>query len=158
MITSLKMERIVDKQSPFTGGKVKEVTATEQHKFRGEQYSVPVRYYVCVDTGEQFTTTDQDGEWTSSLYDQYRKRHHIPSPAQIKATRLKYGLNVSQLTRILGFGKNQISWYEEGQVPNLSNGRLLALIEDPRIMAKCVRQSAISGDEKRKILASIGKL
>ena len=149
------MERIVDIVSPFTGGKVKEVTGTEEREFRGEQYRVPVRYYVCVDTGEQFTTTEQDGEWTSSLYNQYRERHHIPSPEQIRATRMKYGLNVSQLTRILGFGKNQIAWYEEGQVPNLSNGRLLSLIEDPRIMAKCVRQSAISREEKRKILASI---
>ena len=155
MITNSKMERIVDIQSPFTGGKVKEVSTTEQREFRGERYNVPVHYYVCIDTGEQFTTTEQDGEWTSSLYNQYRERHHIPSPEQIKATRQKYGLNVSQLTRILGFGKNQIAWYEEGQVPNLSNGRLLALVEDRRIMAKCVRQSTLADDEKKKILANI---
>jgi len=32
----------------------------EDVKFRGEKFLVQVCYYVCEDTGEQFTTTEQD--------------------------------------------------------------------------------------------------
>ncbi len=150
------MERIVDMKSPFTGGKVKEIITSEDMVFRGERYpDIPVRYYVCMDSGEEFTDENQDNEWTSALYSQYREKYGIPSPEEIKATRERYGLNISQLTRILGFGKNQISWYEEGQVPSLTNGRLLSLIQDPRIMEKCVRLSAISEEDKKKIIKRI---
>lgn len=45
-------------KSPFTGGKVKEVSTIEEHEFRKEKFSVHVRYYICEDTGEKFTTTE----------------------------------------------------------------------------------------------------
>ena len=54
------MENYVELKSPFTGGKVKEVSTTEEHEFRTEKLLVHVRYYVCEDTGERFTTTEQD--------------------------------------------------------------------------------------------------
>lgn len=151
-----KMERIVDMKSPFTGGQVKEIITSEEMVFRGEKYpEIPVRYYVCMDSGEEFTDGEQDNEWTSALYVQYREQYGIPSPEEIKATRERHGLNVSQLTRILGFGKNQIAWYEDGQLPSLTNGRLLSLIQDPKIMEKCVRLSAISEEEKKKTIGKI---
>ena len=45
------MEKYVDLKSPFTGGKVKEVSTVEEHEFRKEKFTVHVRYYVCEDTG-----------------------------------------------------------------------------------------------------------
>ena len=53
--------------SPFTGGKVKEVSTTEERNYKGKTYIVHVRYYVCEDTGEQFTTTEQDQEWYDEM-------------------------------------------------------------------------------------------
>lgn len=150
------MEKKVDLKSPFTGGPVKEVVTTEDMEFRGEKYpDIPVRYYVCEDTGEQFTDGEQDEEWTNILYGKYRKKYGIPSPSEIRATRERYGLNVSQMTRILGFGKNQLAWYEDGQVPSLSNGRLLSLIQDPKIMRKCVELAPLEEEEKKRILWKI---
>ena len=106
------MEKYVEMISPFTGGKVKEVRAVEEHMFRKETYSVHVRYYVCVDTGERFTTTDQDELMFNELYSQYRVRHGIPFPSEIKEIRERYGLNYSQMSKILGFGINQYAQYD----------------------------------------------
>lgn len=117
--------------SPFTGGKVVEVHGVEEKAFRGEKYSVNVRYYQCVDTGEQFTTTEQDRLWTDDLYGQYRAKHGIPSPEDIRTIRESYNLNYSQMSRLLGFGINQLKNYEEGQVPSESNGKMLRLAENP---------------------------
>ena len=78
------MEKFVNIKSPFTGGKVKEVSAIENHEFRKEQFSVHVRYYVCEDTGNRFTTTEQDELLFNELYSQYRVNHGIPFPEEIK--------------------------------------------------------------------------
>ena len=59
------------------------------------------------------------------------------------------------MTRILGFGKNQLAWYEDGQVPSLSNGRLLSLIQNPKIMRKCVELAPLEEEEKKRILWKI---
>ena len=69
------MEKYVDMKSPFTGGKVKEISTIEVKEFRKEKFSVHVRYYVCEDTDEQFTTTEQDTLQFNDLYGQYRIKH-----------------------------------------------------------------------------------
>lgn len=68
------MEKIVNIKSPFTGGKVKEVSTTETISYKGEEFLVHVRYYVCVDTGEQFTTKEQDSEWFEELHMLYNQK------------------------------------------------------------------------------------
>ena len=128
------MEKYVEMISPFTGGKVKEVRAVEEHMFRKETYSVHVRYYVCVDTGERFTTTDQDELMFNELYSQYRVRHGIPFPSEIKEIRERYGLNYSQMSKILGFGINQYAQYENGQMPSESNGKMICAAQKKEVM------------------------
>ena len=119
------MEQYVDMKSPFTGGRVKEIFTTEVQEFRKENYTVHARYYVCEDTGEKFTTTEQDELAFNELYGQYRVRHGIPFPEEIKATREKYGLSLAAISKILGFGINQYANYENGQVPSESNGKMI---------------------------------
>ena len=121
-------------ESPFTGGKVLEIHDVEEKTFRGEKYTVNVRYYQCEDTGEQFSTTEQDSIWIQELYSQYREKHGIPSPQEIKSIRESYGLNRTQLSRLLGFGINQLKSYEDGQVPSESNGKMLKIISNPLTM------------------------
>ena len=112
-------------KSPFTGGRVKEIFTTEVQELRKENYTVHARYYVCEDTGEKFTTTEQDELAFNELYGQYRVRHGIPFPEEIKATREKYGLSLAAISKILGFGINQYANYENGQVPSESNGKMI---------------------------------
>lgn len=128
------MERYIDMKSPLTGGRVKEVTTNETHTFRGYSFDVTARYYVCEDTGERFTETSQDAALLNELYSQYRLKVGIPFQDEIKAVREKYGLNLSQMNRILGFGANQYARYEEGYMPSESNGKMLKSIEKKDIM------------------------
>lgn len=124
----------VDIESPFTGGKVLEIHDVEEKTFRGEKFLVNVRYYLCEDTGNQFTSAEQDELWTNELYGQYRSKHGIPSPAEIKAIRESFGLNYAQMSRMLGFGINQLRNYENGQVPSESNGKMLRIASNPLTM------------------------
>ena len=64
------------------------------------------------------------------VYRQYRERHGIPSPEDIKAIRLKYRVSAAKMSRILGLGANQYRLYEAGEMPSLSNARLITLIAE----------------------------
>ena len=151
------MEKTTEIKSPFTGGMVKEISTTEEATFRKEKFRVHVRYYICEDTGEQFTTTEQDTLQFNDLYAQYRIRHGIPFPDEIKAIRTRYGLNYSQISRILGFGANQYAKYESGEVPSESNGKMIAAIKDKGVLLsllKCCKDS-FQRSEYERILTSI---
>ena len=151
------MEKSVEIKSPFTGGKVKEISTIEVHEFRKEQFSVHVRYYVCEDTGERFTTTEQDELLINELYSQYRVNHGIPFPEEIKGIRLRYGLNYQQITKILGFGVNQYAQYEKGQMPSESNGKLLSAAMNRQFMLHLLEDSCAEFDEAeyKKVYQSI---
>ena len=157
------MEKYVEIKSPFTGGKVKEVSTVEEHEFRKERFSVHVRHYVCEDTGERFTTTEQDELLFNELYSQYRVNHGIPFPEEIKGIRLHYGLNYQQITKILGFGANQYAQYEKGQMPSESNGKLLSAAMNRQFMFHLLEDSRAEFDEAeynkvyQSILASEAK-
>jgi len=94
------MEKYVDIKSPLTGGRVKEVSTMEEVEFRGEKFLVHVRYYVCEDTGEQFTTTEQDTLQFNDLYSQYRIRHGILFTEEIKGHNT---LNHAIMSRLLTY-------------------------------------------------------
>ena len=151
------MERYVEMESPLTGGKVKEISTTEIKEFRKEKYQVNVRYYICEDTGEQFTTTAQDTLQFNDLYSQYRIKHGIPFPDEIKEIRQKYGLNYSQISRILGFGANQYAKYEAGEVPSESNGKMIAAIKDKNVILGLLKgcKDSFQYSEYNKVLTLI---
>lgn len=151
------MEKYVELKSPFTGGRVKEVSTVEEHEFRKEKFLVHVRYYVCEDTGEKFTTTEQDELLFNELYSQYRVNHSIPFPEEIKAIRQYYGLNYQQITKVLGFGINQYAQYEKGQMPSESNGKMLSAIMNQQFMLHLIEDSKaeFEDDEYNKVYQSV---
>ena len=144
-------------KSPLTGGRVKEVSTVEVKEFRKEKFRVHVRYYVCEDTGEQFTTTEQDTLQFNDLYSQYRIRHGLPFPDEIKEIRTRYGLNYSQISRILGFGANQYAKYESGEVPSESNGKMIAAIKDKNVLSGLLKgcKDTFQPAEYERVLTSI---
>ena len=153
----MRTERYVDMKSPITGGKVKEVCDVEEKTFRKEKYPVHVRYYVCEDSGEEFTTTEQDELFCNELYNKYREKHGFPFPDEIRAVRENYGLNYTQISKIMGFGINQWKQYEEGCVPSESNAKLILAAGSKNGMKSMVQSSIaeFTQTEYAKILKSI---
>ena len=133
--------------SPFTNGQVYLVEDTEKQIFRGEEYTVHARYYECVDTGEKFTSEEQDEQMFCELYNQYRVRHGIPFPDEIKRIRERYKLSCQHMSKILGFGQNQWGQYESGKVPSESNGKSIAAIRSREGMLSILETSRNEFDE-----------
>ena len=136
-------------KSPITGKEMTLVTEKRTMDFRKERFQIVFHYYKCEESGEQFTTTSMDEINLNQLYNQYRDKFNIPFPDEITAIRQKYGVSASKIAEILGFGTNSYRQYEAGEMPSVSNARLIQMISDPNKFIDLV-SLCDSLDEKTK--------
>lgn len=134
--------------SPITGKMMPLLWEKREMFFRKEAFCVMFPYYKCLDSGEQFTTTESDGVWYQQLTNQYCSKYYIPFQDEIISIREKYGLSAAAMSKILGFGPNQWRRYEQEEVPNVSNGRMIRSIMNPKVMLDMVKIAHGSLDEK----------
>ena len=104
--------------------------------------------------------SEQDGASLAQVYNQYRSKYGIPFPDEIQAMRERYGLSAIKMSQILGMGDNQYRLYENGEVPNLSNGRMLRSISNPKVMLDLVEsyKNQLSERELQKITEHLNTL
>jgi DNA-binding transcriptional regulator YiaG/uncharacterized phage-associated protein len=123
-------------KSPFTGGNAVLQKQIRFMNFRKESFPIQFQYYLCTDSGEQFTDALLDEVNLNQVYNQYREKYGIPFPDEIKAMREQYDLPAVKMSEILGLGVNVYRNYESGEVPSVSNGRLIQMVKDPREFKK----------------------
>lgn len=118
-------------KSPFTG---KDMTLAREKRsvnYRKEDYIIIFHYYICEKTKEKFTSTELDEINLNQVHHQYRDKHNIPFPDEIKNIRSQYDVSASKMSEILGFGINSYRQYEAGEMPTTSNARLIQMAKDP---------------------------
>lgn len=128
-------------KSPFTGKDMKRVYEKRLWNFRGEQFEYYHLSWCCEDTGESFTTDESDTVGFVQVTNQYRARYGIPYTDEIIEVRKRYGISATKMSLILGFGTNQYRLYEQGEVPSVSNGRMIRSIMNPKVML-CMLESS----------------
>jgi putative zinc finger/helix-turn-helix YgiT family protein len=125
-------------KSPMTG---KEMILTKERRlmdFRKEEFEIIFHYYLCEDSGEQFTTTGLDELNINQLYNQYRDKFNIPFPDEIISIRQKYGLSAAKMSEVLGFGINSYRQYEAGEMPSVANAKLIQMVDNPQIFIEMI--------------------
>ena len=125
-------------QSPYTGKEMKLVYEPRTWSFRGEEYEYIHTAYKCEDTGELFTTCESDAAGFMQVANQYRVKFGIPFTDEIVAVRSRYGVSAAKMSAILGIGTNQWRLYESGEVPSVSNGRMIRSIMNPKVFLDLV--------------------
>ncbi|MGL5619366.1 MAG: type II toxin-antitoxin system antitoxin SocA domain-containing protein [Tannerellaceae bacterium] len=140
-------------KSPFTGGTVTLHTHKTEITFRKEHFTVIAQFYTCNDTGEEFTTTEQDELTINQVYNQYREKYGIPFIDEINDILERYNMSASKMSKILGFGDNQYLKYTKGEMPSISNGRMIAQIKDVSEFKRLlhIAKNEFSADELSKI-------
>lgn len=119
-------------KSPITG---KDMLLTKENRsidFRKESFDVVFHYWRCEESREQFTTGALDEINMNQVYNQYRDLFNIPFPDEMIQIRKKYQLSATKMSAILGFGANSYRQYESGEMPSVSNARLIQMIDDPK--------------------------
>ncbi|HSJ69350.1 MAG TPA: type II TA system antitoxin MqsA family protein [Anditalea sp.] len=146
-------------KSPITGKEMKLSYEWREVPFRKESFKIPFQFYKCENSGEQFTTTTVDEVNMLRLYTQYRAKHHIPLPEEIKAMREKYEVKASRMGEILGFGPNTYAQYEKGDLPTMANANLLKIAKDPAKFLTLVNDwEPISAKAKTDLIQRIKRL
>src|SRR5574344_708068 len=135
-------------KSPFTGGETKLIKEHRELTFRKEKFSYMAHCYLCIDTGEHFTTTALDTLNINQVYNQYRVKYGIPFPDEIQKIRELYGLPASKMSEILGLGANQYRLYENGEMPSEAIGKTLKSIMNPTVFATYVRNAENQFEKK----------
>lgn len=147
------------KTSPFTGGKVTLVKENKEFEFRKSKFEILYHYYVCEDTKEEFTDTQIDELNLIQVYNQYREKEGIPFPLEIKDIRNKYNISAAKMSQILGLGTNMYAKYEAGEMPSISNGRMIKSCDDVNTFKNYVLScSNIEETDRNKILKNIDKI
>ena len=127
-------------KSPFTNGKARLERKWQTVTFRKEPYSACAWHYVCEDTGQEFSTSAQDELVETQIHNQYRAKHHIPFPNEIREIREQYGLSAAKISEILDLGTNSYHNYENGKIPSLANAKLIRTAKSPEQFRQFVEE------------------
>ena len=143
--------------SPYSGKPMRVVYEKDTWEFRGEQFPYMHIAFRDDEHGEQFTTTESDTVCYEQVTNQYREKYGIPYTDEIVAVRSRYGVSAAKMSLILGIGVNQYRLYEQGEVPSVSNGRMIRSVMNPKVMLEMVESSRneLSDSDYEKITAKV---
>ncbi|MGD0971489.1 MAG: type II TA system antitoxin MqsA family protein [Desulfobaccales bacterium] len=129
----------------------------EDISVRGEVISVLVKYFKCHECGGEYEDSQSSYDPLALAYKEYRQRHNMMQPDEIRGLRQRYGLTQRDLSKLLGWGEVTLCRYENGALQENSHDTTLRLIkDDPHILLNLVIQN---GDflpiKKRERLISL---
>jgi uncharacterized phage-associated protein len=143
--------------SPLTGKPMRVVYEPDTMTFRGEKFDCIYTSYCDDESGESFTTTESDSAWWNQVTNQYRAKYGLPYTDEIIDVRKRYGVSAAKMSQILGIGVNQYRLYEQGEVPSVSNGRMIRSVMNPKVMLEMVESSKneMSKSEYERIVSKV---
>jgi len=128
-----------------------------EEKYRNEYFSIWRHYYLNTETKDTYTTTKLDQLNLLQIHNQYRARHHVPFPVEIKQIREQYGLSAAKMSQVLDLGINSYRQYEAGYMPSLVHAKLIKLVAQPDTFEEFVgeKQTLFSPNRYDRLLADI---
>lgn len=135
------------------------ISKKEKIAVRGEEIEVTSNVRTCLCGNELFDEKLEEANLINA-YDEYRKRHNILAPSEIKEIREKYGLPQRTLCKILGWGEITIHRYETGAIPDVTHNKMLRLLKNPEVMKAMLIevQGLIPNTTFKRTMERIGEL
>ena len=132
------------------------VKEKETIEVRGEPIEVDAEFYVCGECGESFENT-RDADSLELAYQEYRRRHHMLQPNEIREWRKEYGLTQKELSQILGWGGATLSRYENGALQDDAHEKVLRLAKEPHNLRKLLEETpdALSAEKKERLIKEL---
>lgn len=114
------MEEVI--KSPFRNCMAHLKKEPSEAEFRGRMYQYTNYFYVCDESGIEFTNKVLGDINTRQIYDQYRQEHNIPSTSELKEYRHRNHYTLDDMDDLLGVENGTFYRYELGEVPTLELG------------------------------------
>lgn len=132
------------------------ISKLETFKVKGELVEVMSDVLTCTVCHEEMFEEDLDGKNLERAYVEYRNKHNLLSPAQIKEIRSRFGSGRTVAT-LLGWSQATLVRYEGGAIPEASHyEQLLRLKNEPDYIKLILKQRGhkLSDRERRKVEAA----
>ena len=138
----------------------KVITKRESYDVCGESIEVDAQILVCAECGEEFYCEELDNATLIRAYNEYRRRHKLLLPEEIKKIREQYGLSQRSFAKLLNWGDKTICRYENGSIQDKAHNSRLLFLREPENMRTYLTENEIVLDErqKAKLLDSVDKL
>ncbi len=128
----------------------KEILKKETYDVCGESIEVDARVLVCAECGEEFYCEEFDNATLIKAYNEYRRRHKLLLPEEIKNIREQYGLSQRSFAKLLNWGDKTICRYENGSIQDKAHNSLLLFLREPENMRTYLMENEIVLDERQK--------
>ena len=136
------------------------ITRQETFKVCGEDITLDAQVLVCAECGEELFCKELDSATLVNAYNEYRRKHKLLLPDEIKKIREQYGLSQRSFAKLLNWGDKTICRYENGSVQDKAHNSLLLFLREPENMRTYLTENEIALDErqKTKLLDTVEKL
>lgn len=136
------------------------ITRQETFKVCGEDITIDAQVLVCDECGEELFCEELDSATLVNAYNEYRRKHKLLLPDEIKKIREQYGLSQRSFAKLLNWGDKTIFRYENGSVQDKAHNSLLLFLREPENMRTYLTENEIALDErqKTKLLDTVEKL
>ena len=115
---------------------------------RNENIEVDVEFFKCTECGVEFENT-RGHDALEIAYREYRSRHRMLTPGEIKEWRKRHGLTQKELGQILSWGGATLNRYENGALQTEAHEKLMRLAMEPHNLIKLIQESpGVLSDEK----------
>lgn len=132
------------------------VRTKEVVEVRGEPIEVDTEFFKCAECGVDFENTRGPDSLTLA-YQEYRHRHEMLQPQQIRDWRKQYGLTQNELSQILGWGGVTLSRYENGALHSEAHEKILRLSMEPHNLITLIKETpdALPEDKRDRLLGEL---
>lgn len=136
------------------------ITKRETYDVCGEAIEVDAKVLVCSDCGDEFYSEELDNATLVSAYNEYRRRHKLLFPEDIKKIREQYDLSQRSFAKLLNWGDKTICRYENGSIQDKAHNSLLLFLREPENMRTYITENevALSHRQLNKLLEMVDKL
>jgi len=132
------------------------ISKRETFPVKGELIEVVSDVLTCSVCHEELFDEELDGKNLVRAYTEYRNKHKLLSPAQIKEIRSRFGSGRTVAT-LLGWSQASLVRYEGGAIPDVAHyDQLLRLRNDPEYIKTILKQRGhkLKDRERRKVEAA----
>ncbi len=149
------MKKYCDQCEKETETKV--VSKRESYNVCGDLIEVDAQVLVCSKCGEELFCEELDNATLLSAYNEYRRKHKLLFPEEIRKIREQYGLSQENFAKLLNWEDKR---YENGSIQDKVHNSILLFLRKPENMKIYLTENEVALDEKqiKKLLKTVEKL
>lgn len=136
------------------------ITKQEHYTVYGEDIVITAKVRVCENCGEELFDEELDNSTLIRVYNEYRKRHKLLLPEEIKQIREQYSMSQRGFARLLNWGDKTVRRYENGSLQDKAHNSILLFLREPLNMKQYLLDNEVnlSDNEKKKLELRIDTL